>query len=202
MKKPNQSTRQRQRRQSVRRERNHAADYARRKAQGLAKGLTLAQARGHASRPGTARIKVVPKSKAELALRLMKEGKTKRAAAKEAGIGTETLTRYLAENVTAKRQGRRWIIVDERARIFPVYSEGQLKAALVGLPEATKASEYMRSVDRFLTTGKRELLAPFEGGGVLDVNGEFVPFETDPNALYQLDAAGELFFPEIYKIVA
>jgi hypothetical protein len=198
MKKPNQSTRQRQRRRRIR---DYKKEYQSRREKGLARGLTIAQARGHASRPGTARIKVVPKSKAELALRLLKEGKTKRAAAKEAGIGTETLTRYLAENVTAKRQGRRWIIVDERARIFPVYSEGQLRAALLSPPEATKASEYMRAVDRFLSSGKRELLTAFEGGGVTDVNSEFVPFETDPNALYQLDAAGELSFPEIYKIV-
>jgi hypothetical protein len=55
---------------------------------------------------------------------------------------------------------------------------------------------------QFLVTGDDSLLEPYAGQGVTDTNGKFYPFEVDPNALYELDSAGELNFPEFYKIIS
>ena len=60
----------------------------------------------------------------------------------------------------------------------------------------------MHAVKTFLAFGNEKVLKPFEGQGVRDIQRKFYPFETDPNVLYELDNAGELSFPEIYKIAA
>jgi transposase-like protein len=177
--------------------------YARRIARGLAKGLTRAQARGHAP-PKKRRKRTGPTElvrRLEAALKDMKNGMSLKDAARKHGVAPETLRRYISEQTQVTREGRRLIIKDRRPRQFPVYSEGQLKAPMLRPREATKASAFMRGVDKFLNSGNRQLLQGFEGRGVTDVKRAFVPFETDPNSLYQLDAAGELSFPEIYKIV-
>ena len=43
---------------------------------------------------------------------------------------------------------------------------------------------------------------PYVGEGVVDIHGKRHPFEVEPNEIYMLDQAGELDFPEIYKIVS
>jgi hypothetical protein len=190
------------------RNRNHKSEYARRIERGLAKGLTRSEARGHPKPKGqrkrAAGAKLAhPKGKLEQALKSLKTGAhtSLTKAAKEHRVAPERLRRYMHENTKATRKGRRWVIMDKRPRRFPVYSEGHLRDPILVPAEATKASDYMRTVDKFLNSGDRALLASFEGQGVKDVKRVFLPFEVDPNALYQLDAAGELSFPEIYKIV-
>jgi hypothetical protein len=98
--------------------------------------------------------------------------------------------------------GRRWVFDDQRARRFPIYSEGELKTVTLTPYEASLAGSFMHAVRRFLPTGDRSVLAPYEGRGVADVRGRFHQFETDPNRLYELDSAGELNFPEFYRITA
>lgn len=44
----------------------------------------------------------------------MKQGASQRDAAKEVGVSTERLRRFVAETTETKRQGRRWIILDKR----------------------------------------------------------------------------------------
>src|SRR5262249_31227250 len=124
------------------------------------------------------------------------------AAAAE-GISQERLRKYLRENTDASYKGRRWQIVDERVRRFPFYSDGRLvNTAWLTPDQASKAGVYMSAVSNFLAFGNDKVLKPFEGQGVLSIHGNFYPFETDPNVLYELDNAGELSFPEIYKIAA
>jgi hypothetical protein len=188
------------------RKRDFKLEYRRRVDRALAAGKSLSQGRGHARagerpKPPGPRL-AAGKGPFELAVRKIARGSSLRASAREFGLREETLRRYLKENVQAERKGRKWTITDSRPRQFPVYSDGALAKPWLSPAEATLASEYMRAVNHFLYTGRRKLLRPFEGAGVADIKGRAHPFETDPDALYELDAAGELSFPEIYKIVS
>ena len=189
-----------------RKPRDHKADYARRIATGLAAGKSRSQARGHpraGERPRPPGPRLAPgKGPYELAVRKIGRGSTLRSAAREFGIREENLRRYLKENVEFERKGGRWTITDRRPRQFPIFSDGRLAHPWLTPEEATRTSEYMQAVNRFLYTGRKKVLQPFEGVGVTDLKGRFHPFETDPDALYELDAAGELSFPELYKIVS
>jgi len=60
----------------------------------------------------------------------------------------------------------------------------------------------MQAVKAFLPEGDPALLAPYVGRGVFDINDAHYRFETDENELYRLDQAGELSFPEYYRIVS
>lgn len=186
--------------------RDFKAEYARRVANGLAAGKSRSQARGHAragERPKPPGPRLAHgKGPFELAVRKIARGSDLRAAAREFGLREEMLRRYLKENVQAERRGRKWVITDDRPRQFPIFSEGAIANPWLTPAEATRASEYMQAVSRFLFTGRRKVLRPFEGAGVTDIKGKSYPFETDPDALYELDAAGELSFPELYKIVS
>ena len=191
--------------------RNYAAEYARRIARGLAKGLSRSQARGH-PRAGEAFVGIKstastkpaatinPNRPEERALRLMKKGASLKDAAAGEKISQERLRRYLKQHTHATRVGRRWQIIDNRARQFPFYSEGRLVSPWLTPEEASQAGRFMQAVKSFLSSGEAEILKDFRGHGVRDISGTFHPFETDPNTLYELDFAGELSFPEIYKI--
>ena len=186
--------------------RDFKIEYARRVAKGLEAGKSRSQARGHARagerpKPPGPRL-AAGKGPFELAVRKIARGSYLRTAAREFGLREETLRRYLKENVQAERKGRKWVITDNRPRQFPVYSEGAIAHPWLTPAEATRASDYMRAVNRFLFTGRRKVLRPFEDAGVTDIKGRLHPFETDPDALYELDAAGELSFPELYKIIS
>jgi hypothetical protein len=187
------------------RRRNYRLEYVRRVQRGLAKGLSRSQSRGHAragERPRPANpIAVNPKGREETAIRIMKAGFPLRQAAKAAGVPEQHLRRYIKENVGATRVGNRWVFQDQRPRQYPVYSENELKTLVLTPFEASRASQFMHAVRQFISTGDIAILAPFARQGVIDVNGRFHPFEVDPNRLYELDAAGELNFPEFYRII-
>jgi hypothetical protein len=190
------------RKPKTKRKRDYGAEYARRVQRGIAKGLSRSQARGPAragERPKPSR-RVNPRSKEEMAIKVMAGGFTLRDAAKGFGLSEQHLRRYLKENVNAIWKGRQWIIDDQRPRQFPIYSEGESKTLTLRPYEASEASSFMNAAGRFLWTGNRQLLEAYEGRGIADVKGRFHRFETDPNRLYQLYSRGEPNVPEIYRI--
>jgi len=132
---------------------------------------------------------------------MMQNGLSLRESAKLEGLSEQRLRRYIKENVGAKWDGKKWQIYDNRDRPFPIYSDGQLKNPILPAPESSRAGHFMHAVRRFLPSGDISILAPYAGQGVTDVYGRFHPFEVDPNRLYELDAAGELNFPEFYRII-
>ena len=194
--------------------RDYAAEYQRRIARAIANGFSRTQARGHpkagesfisgppSPRPpkfakgSSASIAAIdPRRPEERAIKAMRKGANLKNAAASEGISQEKLRRYLKENTQASYKGRRWLIVDERARQFPFYSDGRLVTAWLKGAELEDAGKFMQAIKTFLAFGNEKVLKPFEGQGVRDIHGTFHPFETDPNVLYELDNAGELSFP-------
>jgi hypothetical protein len=187
----------------AKRKRNYKQEYRRRKARGKRLGLSRAAARGHAragERPRPAGVSTNPRGREESGLKMMKHGSSLKAAARANGISQERLRRYVYENTQATRKNRGWQITDLRRFHLPIYSRGQIVPVWLSDTEATRAGEYLSAVGRFLPTGDASVLRPFVGDGVRDTAGTFHPFETRENTLYQLDTAGELSVPEIYKI--
>ena len=201
--------------------RNYKLEYQRRIARAIAKGHSRSQARGHPkageafiSKPAKAKpVKlpkgakapftlIDPKRPEEQAIKAMKKGASLKGAAAEAGISQERLRKYLKDQTEASYKGRRWTIFDNRPRQFPFYSEERLVTAWLQGGELSDAGKFMHAVKTFLAFGNEKVLKPFEDQGVRDIQRKFHPFETDPNVLYELDNAGELSFPEIYKIAA
>jgi hypothetical protein len=132
----------------------------------------------------------------------MKNGDTMKAAAEAEGISTERLRRYVKENVTAKRRGRMWKIIDRRPVEMAICSRAKFRWIMVRQYRASVIGHYWVAVNRFLHTNEPSHLTPFVGNGVRDVSGKYHPFETGPNTLRRLDSANELSFLEIYKNVS
>ncbi len=203
MKKPTNRT---SRKSPRKRNRDYKAEYAKRINNPAKQTLPLSVRRGHAragERPRPPRPALInPKSPEEAAVRMISRGSTLKAAAKSEGVSEEHLRRYLKENTDARRVGGRWQVSDVRPRQFPFYSNGRLVSPRLSIEEVSKAARYMQAVKAFLPEGDPALLAPYVGRGVFDIRGAHFLFETDENTLYELDQAGELSFPEYYRIVS
>jgi hypothetical protein len=83
-----------------------------------------------------------------------------------------------------------------------IYSDAKsLPITVANVQTASAVGRFMAAVGRFLETNDRSVLTPFAGQSVRDINGREFPFETRPNVLYRLSAAGEHTFEQIYRIV-
>jgi hypothetical protein len=188
------------------RRRDYRAEYARRIASGLRKGLTRAQARGHpgpsqtlASQP----LKPVAYSRQlEAGFNAIREGKSLTGAAKAVHVSPERLRRYLRGQGIAERRGRRWIPLDDkRPRRLLLYSNGEARTVTVGRLAASDIGAYMSAVGHFLETNNPAYVELFEGRDIADVRGVAHQFETDLNTLYRLAHTGDETFEQVYRIV-
>ncbi len=189
----------------MRQDRNHREEYRRRIARAEAKGLSRSQARGHpkSGEPPARSSKPSADKKIDHAIRAMHEGSSLTGAAKAARVSSERLRRYLKTFEVASRVGRAWVLTDNRPRRVPIIVGSSLKVVVVpNFGEASKAGRYSNAVGKFVDTGELHHIEPFEGDGVRDLNGEFHPFETDPNDLLRYAMKDEPEFHEIYQIVA
>ena len=194
--------RQRRRRQK----RDYGREYRDRMARGRARGLTPAQSRGHAPAGNVSGLPrpvfYDPNDPRERAILRLKRGKSLKAAAKAEHISSENLARYVKENVSATRTGRRWKIVDSRGQEMAICTRGKVRwVRILSAAEATTIGHYWVAVNRFLRKNDAAFLAPFHGKGVRDINGRYFSFTTAPNVLRRLDSAGGTSFPDIYKNV-
>jgi hypothetical protein len=190
---------------AIMRKRNYKREYERRIERALAAGKSRSAARGH---PRAADLAAMPpspidrESRLEKALTRMRRGESQKAAAKAERVSAEGLRAYLNLNTTSKRQGRKWVISDQRPEGFWMATRGQLKAVTLARDLGSEVSAHWQALERFLESNKTAHLLPFVGKGVRDIQGRFHPFETDPNTLRRLDSIGELHFLEIYADVA
>lgn len=185
--------------------RNYQAEYARRLARAFAKGLSRAQARGHA-KSGEAPIKP-QRSKAdtaplEAALKSLHASGSLRQAAKDTRVSAERFRRFLSENRLAMRTGRKWTITDERPREMTVLSNGKARNLILrNFENASLNGRHLAAVGQFLASNDAELLAPFEGQSVSDASELSYVLETNPNALYRIANSGSEVFEHVYRLI-
>lgn len=186
-------------------ERDFRAEYQRRLQRGRERNLSISQSRGHhraGERDLSGPAAHQPNTPLERALRLVKSGATQKAAARQVGITPERLRRFMKENTTAFREGRRWVVLDERPVAVTMATRGEQQDVTVSPAAASDIGRHWNAVNRFLDTNSQIFLQSFDGMGVRDVSGKFHPYETRPNVLRKLDAIGELSFIDIYADVA
>ncbi len=144
-----------------------------------------------------------PDLKLEAAVKLLREGNSQKAAAKSVSISAARLRRFTYYYKIAARIGRKWVFTDERPRRVPTLTQGQVKTITVpGFEEASKAGSYWNDMGRFLRTNEHEILLPYTEDGLIDREGRFFPFETDPNELHRIAAMDTPPFHEIYQIIS
>ncbi len=186
--------------------RDYKAEYQRRIANGLKRGLSRSQARGHPSKAEASASGIqVPKPNGQLeaALRELRRGASQKAAAQSAGVSQERFRRFIYGHGLARREGRSWVLTDDRMRRVTTIHRGETKTVCVNrYAEAQTAGEYSDAVGVFLRTNDPSVLIPFVGGGLTDHKGRFLEFETDPNALYRHASQDTPAFHEIYQIVS
>lgn len=184
--------------------RDYKAEYQRRIANAARRGMSRSQARGHA-KAGEKAIRTrrpVNGDQLENALKAYRKTGRQTDAARSVGVSVELLRRYLRENVSIKRRGRTLVIDDNRAREMTVVSKGRVfKAILPSHDAASVNGEYLSAVRAFLLSNEPSPLRKFEGRSVVDTAGKSHPFETDPNILYQLAAAGTELFHNVYRLI-
>jgi hypothetical protein len=187
------------------RRRDFRAEYRRRIANALAKGLSRSQGCGH---PKAAEIPPRParrpfeEARVQLALRALRQERNFAKAAKAAKVSPERLRKYAVERGLIEKAGQRWRVRQDLPRRMLIFSNGRSLAITVAdFQSASLVGRYMAAVRRFLETNDRSVLEPFIGQSVRDATGKEHPFETRPNVLYRLSAAGEHTFEQIYRIV-
>jgi len=187
----------------VARKRDYKAEYQRRIANAAKRGLSRSQARGHA-RAGEKPIRpkrVKSDERLEAALKLLRQTNNQGRAAKEAGVSAERFRRFLRSNALAERQGRKWVLTDNRNRRMTVITGGEaIELTLRDFEQSSLNGRHLAAVGAFLRTNDIDQLRPFNGQSVFDAVGQSHSLETDPNALYRLSAAGEEVFHEIYRL--
>jgi hypothetical protein len=191
----------------MRSQRNYVAEYARRVARAITKGLSRSQARGH---PKASEASVNPKrpprpiedERLQIAFRVLRQEKSLSAAAKAAKVSPERLRRYASDKNIIERKGRRWSVRHDLPRRMKLFSRGEEVRVVVGdFEAASKIGRFMSAVGEFVRTNKPAGLREFEGASVTDIVGKSHPFETRPNALYRLASAHDQNFEQIYRIV-
>ncbi len=186
------------------RKRDYKAEYARRKARGLAKGLSLSQARGH-PRPSEKYIRSPePDPQHEVALdkaltRFLKRPNLKQAVAGQ-NVSIERFRRYLHDQDVANWTGKTWIVSAVPAATVKVLSGGKVrKVKTRNRVHISLAGQHENAVGQALRTRNWSVLDRFVGKGVLDTSGRLWPFETVPNTLLQLMRQKQPRFDEIYR---
>jgi hypothetical protein len=187
-----------------RRTRNFRLEYQHRKERSLARGLSLARARGHISVKDIKRaIPIVPdpNDAREKALQELKIGVSQKAAANKHGVSVERLRRYVRENTSASFKHKKWVIVDRRPALMLIASRGKIYFIPVSYRSRSRVGKYWNAVNKFLGTNDATYLKRYVGKGIRDAEKHFHPWETDPNVLRKLDSIGDFDFTEIYHNV-
>lgn len=186
------------------REKDQLTPYQRRIARKMAQGFSRSEARGHARahekgvRPQPAKLD----PRMEKAIKAMRAGIPLSKVAATFGFGRESFTRYVKRYAGGTYSKGRWHFSDERRRTVLVLTRGDFLEITVPDHQAAAlaGSHYdaaMRATDAPITP---EILAPFIGWGVSDVQGRYHPLETDLNAILRARNKQAQQFHEVYRI--
>lgn len=188
----------------TKRKRDYRAEYKRRIERGLAKGLTRAQASGH-PRAGEKPIRQpqpIEDHSLQISLKAIRKGMTLAEAAREAGVSAQRLRNEAASKGLIQKKGNRWQIKPRLTRTMLVFSQQQsFNLTISQKKQATAIGRYMSAVGDFLRTNDVDFLTPFIGKSIKDATGKSYSLETDPNALYRINASGADTFEQVYRIV-
>lgn len=188
----------------VKRRRDTGAEYRRRIVNGLAKGKSRSQARGHPKPGEKSRRKRRRSSDADqrlqFAVRLIQNGQSPTAAAKEAHVAPERLRR-LVKSKRLIKSGKRWRLRKGLSRQVLIYSDGHEVAITVGEKAASRIGSYMAAVRWFVQTNDVAYLKPFVGKSVKDTSDARYQFETRPNELHRLANTASETFEQVYRVI-
>jgi hypothetical protein len=192
----------------AKRKRDYAKEYRARIARGRAKGLSRSQSRGHrkageASASTRRATRKLEDHRLQEALRLIRQGRSIGAAAKEIGTSAENLQNQLIESGAVEKRGRRWRVSEKLPRDTMIFSGGRVHHIRVGnYSAASLVGKYMAAVRRFVRyDNDPKHLKPFAKKSVTDINGKLYPFEVRPNVVHRLANTGRTSFEEYYRIV-
>jgi hypothetical protein len=107
--------------------RDYEAEYARRKTDALARGLSVSQARGHAKAgetPSHGSPCQIEDEQLQVALRVLRREKNFETAAKAARISPERLRRHGIERGLIEKSNGRWQPIVDPPRRLKVFSRG------------------------------------------------------------------------------
>ena len=197
----------------MRKPRDTKAEYARRKRNGLARGLSLSQARGHpnarekGARGGLGSSALDPVL--ETGLGALRAGKSLSQVARDLHVGRERLSAYVKDQAGATHKGAAWSFNDQRRRRVRFFADGEHQirwiqgyepAALAGHYE-TDAHSLLANLDE-LDSRLPDFLARYSGKTIQDTSGRNYLLETDPNEIYRLAHAYPEPYEQIYQLVA
>ena len=182
----------------VKKQRDYRAEYQARIHRGISRGASRSQARGHGGRETSP----LYDRKIEKAAQAFRETRSLTKSSRLHHVSAERLRRYARENRLVRKVRGKWqFLKDIRSRTVPLFTDGQFRVVTVkGFGPASKGFKFMIDADRFLHTNDRRYIVKWEGEGVEDMDGRWVPFETRPNVLYRLNAVEREPFEMLYKI--
>ena len=130
---------------------------------------------------------------------MRREGRSLRAAAKQAKVSPRTLVKKARQALRKRRGVYVAIPLDELRRPMRVLTErGLVVLDVRSSRTATKLATYWNAVDAYLRSGDRRPLAPYEGRSFL-ADGNRTPFITDPRVLDRLADVGQVTFEDLYE---
>jgi len=186
-------------------QRNYAKEYERRIARKMAQGFSRSEARGHprAHETGVRPKPVKLDPRMEKAIKAMRAGIPLSKVAATFGFGRESFSRYIKRYAGAHYSKGRWHFNDERRRTVLVLSGGDWHEITVPDHQsaAIAGSHYdaaLRASDAPITP---DLLTPFIGWGVSDVEGRYYPLETDLNAILRARSAVLRGLPNPHEVM-